>query len=470
MGNLGTETDFFSTHIPNAKDLIKGVFPNYGAKMPLYSALVAFMHFFYKDWFVLGKFISIVSSIGALSIIYKFLYKVLYGKQWVAFASVLLISTNYWFFKYSYEATYDMPFFFLCLLSLFFLFNKGVGNHILLASLFAVLASLMRTNGLFLLPVIIIHILLMRKDNLSLVYRPLLGSMAVFGIIYGAWTLVKYYFTSSLTTTNIRFIIREFYPNPDIQSQITGLFTLITYDFGHFLSFYLGRVLNIIKRDWSELLSWPLSAVIFVGIAFNLRRLKQITHKRIFAVLVANMALSMLLLALFHYEHRYSFAHVYFYPIIGLMLIDQWLETTKFKYKLPLILVIVGLFIFNVGTTPNKVKRDLNSEPTYLHPFANYLREHRQINREVIMARKPHIGYYADLKWVFLKPRIKTMDMLLKRAKEVNASYLLYSVIEAHSHPQFRSLFNPKTQLPHLIPIAYTRYGILYAFHDLLEP
>ena len=99
IGNLATDTNFFWTHVPNAKDLSRWVFPDYGAKMPLYSALLAFARLFYSDWFALGKLISMLGSIGVLYIIYRFLDRTLQCKRWISVASVLLISANYYFFR-----------------------------------------------------------------------------------------------------------------------------------------------------------------------------------------------------------------------------------------------------------------------------------------------------------------------------------------------------------------------------------
>jgi hypothetical protein len=74
---------------------------------------------------------------------------------------------------------------------------------------------------------------------------------------------------------------------------------------------------------------------------------------------------------------------------------------------------------------------------------------------EIIVARKPHIAYYLDMK-MQLFPYVDTYEELVAEMRKVNASYLYFGLMEAGMRPQFQHLLDPRKAPPELKPLTYT--------------
>jgi len=74
---------------------------------------------------------------------------------------------------------------------------------------------------------------------------------------------------------------------------------------------------------------------------------------------------------------------------------------------------------------------------------------------KVVIARKPHIAYYLDMK-LEMFPYVESYDQLVAEMRRSKASYLYFSLMEAGMRPQFQNLLNPRTAPKELRPLTYT--------------
>lgn len=150
IGDYGVETDFYEGMVYEAKEFLKGNLIIEGYKGPLYPIVLGILGFLFGDFFKVGVVLCVISAGVFLYFSFKILHKI-FGFD-VAFGSVLLILSNSIFIQYSYSAGTDLFFCALAIISIYFLVkgDRLKNSYIFLSGIFASLAFLTRTNGLFL--------------------------------------------------------------------------------------------------------------------------------------------------------------------------------------------------------------------------------------------------------------------------------------------------------------------------------
>ncbi|MBI1796377.1 MAG: glycosyltransferase family 39 protein [Candidatus Eisenbacteria bacterium] len=134
--------------------------------------------------------------------------------------------------------------------------------------------------------------------------------------------------------------------------------------------------------------------------------------------------------------------------------------------------VAVGLLLVSAIAMRSEARARYADEPYEIHAAAETLRRLAPHGGR-IMARKPHIAYFAGMDFVPL-PQVDTFLDLYAAARETHADYLFYSGLEAHLRSQFWLLDLPNLAVPGLERVeerAYTptRYYVLYRFTPALS-
>ena len=82
---------------------------------------------------------------------------------------------------------------------------------------------------------------------------------------------------------------------------------------------------------------------------------------------------------------------------------------------------------------------------------------------KAIVARKPQIAYYLDMKFIPF-PYVGTIEELVSESKKAGAHYLYYSGIEAGMRPQFRYLLDSRNAPKGFKPVVqiYNPPAVLY--------
>ena len=152
IGNYGVESDFYRSYVPQAKQFLNGNLVLDQNRGPLYQIVLAFTALlFNNNFFSAGKFINIFFAGITLIFIFKIIDSIINKKA--AYLTVLLVSVNFQFMKYSYEAGTDMIFFALDAASIYYILkNKDLNSKdFMIAGIFSGLSYLTRYTAISLI-------------------------------------------------------------------------------------------------------------------------------------------------------------------------------------------------------------------------------------------------------------------------------------------------------------------------------
>lgn len=461
IGNFQSETDFYWRHVPNAQDLIRGVFPDYGNKMPFYSFVLAFVNSAVGDWFTAGRLISFLASAAALSFIAGTVLYLTGRRWWAALAAVVLVSSNHLFFQQGYQVGRDMLLTMLCMATLYSCLKAQTRQTLMVAAVLAALASLTRLNGLVLFPVVVFRAGQLAAWRLPRWMHFVWPALLVGGGIFIAWPVVKYCVTGSgalIIGKTVDGMLETI--DGTAVSVKSGLFNVVIT----LIAKWMQRLLFMMHQDVSVVIGFPLalaSVLTLIVAAIKLQNRELGSNVAIIGLFVAG---SIGMLALYHYEDRYSMPYVYWLPLIATVCASLYLCKSQLRVvRIGLHVVVVALVAFNVVTTFRYVEKGLKSEPRYLLPFAAYLKENA-IPGDLVLAYKPHVHVGSSALWRRLpEDEIHMPEDMAHLAREADATYLLFSDVEMNAYPDAGNLLSAKsTYISGLTPVITTEHGVLY--------
>ncbi len=210
---------------------------------------------------------------------------------------------------------------------------------------------------------------------------------------------------------------------------------------------------NLSFPVYQLVLAIPLFFVI-TGLFFLLKDTRQkkdrLAQKRI-AFLLLNL-LGYLLLGLVGFHRRY---YLFLFPLVFTLIIYPFVifpvKTRLYRLVFNWLFIIHLVFVLSAAAYI-ETKLILVSEPKYLLEIADFLKT-SSLPNETIIVRKPQLAYLANLKAEF--PLATSANEYLDEAKEINASYIVYSDYEATLWKGLESLRNPKI-LPNKFKLIYT--------------
>ncbi len=115
--------------------------------------------------------------------------------------------------------------------------------------------------------------------------------------------------------------------------------------------------------------------------------------------------------------------------------------------------VAVGLLVLSAAAAIGGARGILADPPDEARVAGELLRVLGQPGDRV-MARKPHVAYFAGMEYVPV-PDAETFTDFLAQARKSRADYLFVSPIEIGLHPQLSVLADPGVRLPGLLPLAH---------------
>jgi hypothetical protein len=140
------------------------------------------------------------------------------------------------------------------------------------------------------------------------------------------------------------------------------------------------------------------------------------------------MSLGLISFGIRHYFVLIPFTCV----LIAYFFLSEKILEISGKLKIFIWFLVTILTLFLIKDSFKETKKLLNSEPKYLLEAANFLKS-RSSPDDIIISRKPHIAYLSGLKREFL-PEYSAQDYY-KKAKEINARYIVYSDLENELWP-----------------------------------
>ncbi len=457
MGGYAVETDFYGAFAPGAEALLQGrveLDPGYG---PGYEIVLIAFYWITGDMFAAGKIISILSAVWMCWIVYKLIKKVFDSR--LAFFTILPLA--FVILPWAVVASTDVFFAGLAAASLYLLIKdqKIEFKHLMGSGLLTGFIYITRPNGAALFPAVAVILLLINPDHLPLAKR--VKSFAIF-FGFAALIMIPWLATNQLVNENAfhsdshLIIASHFYSRPGVTNaedmakmsgQFSSLADVVFYDFKHFVLHYFGNLYRHFRDVLLHSITLPAGLFVLPGWLLLFRRLNKWQM-----AFISFPLFGFLLLCLVHYEPRYYlfiiaffvFGTAYFFfgepnpspKFRSLEFGEGWQGVEWYRF---LNFGVYAAAIVMLGfASVKELKAVVTTEPLELQLAAQTLKQHVQ-KGEIIIARKPHLGYLSGLKTIYF-PEAQTVDELIAFAKARNAKYLLYGEIESARRPQLQSL------------------------------
>lgn len=470
VGGLGVETDFYAELYPQARQLVEGDFSplNYGAKGPVYSFLLAGTWVFVRDFFQAGLVLNLLAAAGFLIALF-FLVRRVFNSLTAAVA-LPAVALNPLFLNYSYQAGSDMPFLLLCALSLLFLFRDGGKRDLALSALFGLLAFLTRYNGAFIAAGAMLFFALSggswkdRRNRAGL----WLGVFLAAGL---PWFISNWIATGSpVKNDNYVNVMMEFYAlgkgagyenwTDALPKQFTGMADIFFYDPVYFVRHLTANIGTHFIRDLGELTGWVTGVFVVLGMAL----LTFIRPVRVRLLYFAFGMFYFLILALVFYNTRFSLFLLTMYLPLAVWPLTVRITPRYMQHAFRfLLMVFVGMTLAGAVKNSGLVYAEIRQSPTFLRDLGTELARIEPDHAQKIMARKPHVAYYAGLTPAMFPEKPRTVEELIVHSREQGIRYILYTAIEAQVRPNFQPVFldlnSPK---PGLKLVYYNRFGVIY--------
>jgi 4-amino-4-deoxy-L-arabinose transferase-like glycosyltransferase len=486
IGTYWTETDFYHLYLPDAKRIAAGQFPENPYQGPGFPALVAIVTKVTGDWFVAGKWISVVCATLVVALSF-FLFSRLFG-FWAGVAAAALVPVSAQFVQFAISATTDILFLFLALASLVALLDEKLPRSLRVstAGVVAGLAYLVRYNGLFLVMTALIGILLLNLFEEA--WRGRIKASVLFLALFIAttspWLVVNYrYRGSPIYNTNYLNMATEFYPelvdwktNQDgtrtLESVFRSFSDVLRYDPVRILRHYPANLYASLRDSLSTDLVATLTgwfALVGAGLFISEKR-----KKAGLTVLIAT-GLYLLLMALNHWETRYYFFVMVVYcgfaayalRVLFHLLRKHLPMVPRMVVVLPLAL-FAGMWVRSLAMARSDISVFLANHPMEVVAACDYLRA-QGVHGARIVARKPHLAAICDQEWVFF-PAAKSLDELRAWLMENKADYVVVSSVEVKRRKELAALRSPETAPYWLEAVWETKDPLLILYQVRMNP
>lgn len=453
MGGYDVETDFYGSYAIEAKHILEG--KSYGDPFhgPGYPCVLALGSLLFHDMFLTGKIISIISGLLFVIFTYKVIKNIFNSR--IAFFTILILLIN--ILPYPVVVGTDIFFAFIVTLSIYFIFkNHRLSNlNLILGGLVAGYAYLTRYDAIFLILSFVFSICLINPEKISWRqrFKNVFIFCSAFFIVVLPWLIITYirhgnplfnltYLNMASNFYDIRGVSTSESLNAASEKfgsfQDVFFYDPIRFIIGVINNAYYGHFQNILFK----VLRFPLYLLIVPGtiIFFQKSNKNQLSY---FTIPVFGF----LFLSLSIFHERYYLPFLPFFIFLSLYFIfyckDSFEKNNTLIKKLLSFssLSLVTILLFLLPASFEETKKYISTEPTELFEISQILREKANPS-DVIIARKPHLGYMSQVKSIYF-PEVSSLDELLKYAKENKATFLLYSNIETELRPQVKILLEP---------------------------
>jgi tetratricopeptide (TPR) repeat protein len=463
----GVETDLLGDSIPAARGLRHGhITPgSFVLRGPGYPILLAGASWLAGgDEFLAARLLNTVAA-GAVAASAYLLFRAFLGSL-VGLAVVAALVTTPVFVSAAIEAGTDLPALALGLVATWLATRKGGWRTSAGVGLLAGFAYLTRYNMVFLAPAAIASLLMARAEP-----RRLMACVAGFALPVGGWALAHLAMTGhpprDLNFVNLAYEVYGQGIGHDrfrvqAETEFHSYFDVLLHDPARSA---LHVVRNIATRwlvDAHELMPIWIGALAVPGMVITWWR------RPGWPAVTVHVVLAYLVLTLIFYTPRYFIYLLPFYlsGTFGLLLRAQVAavsDPTKSGGGLPRRvrltgpLVAIALIVVSAVTSIGETRRVLADPPEETRVAGELLRGLGRRGQRV-MARKPHVAFFAAMDYVAI-PYAEAFTDFLTAARSSGADFLFISEMEVRQHPQLSVLADSGVSLPGLVPIAHRALG-----------
>ena len=463
------ETDLVGGYVPAAQSLAQGrlAAEHYSYKGPGYPLLLAAVApLCGGDYYLAARLLSVAAA-GAAAWLAFLVVRSFAGVS-VALLMLAGLLANPTFLRYAIEAGTDTPALALALLSTYGVLRAPAPGWLLGAGFAAGFAIVTRYNAAFLLPAAA-AVLLWR----SVPWRMAAGYAAGVLLPLGIWLGVNAQLTGDpLRNDNYISIAYELYGRDlpldrfgaEIGWRFQSLRDVLLFD-------PLRAVLRILWNlgahfvsDLHDLLPIWIGVLAGPGLWLGFRRPD-------WRPAALHFGLCALVLAPVFYASRFSLYLLPFYLAGAAVLFLQlpaWVGRVVSRAPkgrgLSAGVPALGMALVLVSgvAAVSQLREQLSTAPHETRDFGRLLAD-RGVAGERVMARKPHVAYFAGMNHVPMGVPSTIID-LIAEAHQAKAAYLLYSPIERILRPEFAVLSDSAVALPGLEQVAYRSWGSQNAY------
>lgn len=463
IGDMMTETDFYGAYAEGARLVQQGVLDpsRYGVIGPGYEVALGLFGFIVRDLFLAAELLSLLATCASV-LLWFYIVRRLAGAR-VALATCLFIATNAFLIRYGYSATTDALALLLQSLALWFLLVRPGTRSLMAAGAIAALAFLTRYNGIYLLPAGVLIVLLGGAAEAPASWkqriRPALVYAGMFLLPVVPWVLYSLARGGSMSFELHHNIAFEVFARPQgivwddyqklMQPEFNSLWDVIARDPGAVVSRMLFNLGDHLRLDARDLLGWPVAICSLIGLGFAVY---SGAWRRLWPLAIAAGLLFLTLVPVFH-SSRYSLSLLPLYATLagacfGLPLFALAFGRDRRVWLKALVIVVP--VVLTVRAAYAQLSATFYSLPLEILEAAEVLKSEKAEGDKVI-ARKGHIGYYAELPVVPF-PFVDRIEDLAAYAKEQDARWLYASWVEVFTRARFWFLLDTTATVPGLTP------------------
>lgn len=483
VGDYGVETDFYWSYVPQARHILEGAIPIEDFHGPIYPIVLALISLVTKDLFHAGVVLSTLAAAVSLFLIFEILKKLF--RSDIALVGTLIVAVNTTFVQYSYTAGTDMLFMAFVTASTFFLLREEQmkGFNIVVAAILAGIAYLTRYNGIFAAVAAPLAIVLANPFQLPMRERLRASALflAVFLLVIAPWGIYclveKGSFFYNRNYLNIAYemfakgkMSWDQYWSVEAQ-KFTSLTKVIFADPGLFIATMVRNVIEHLLGDLGKLVGWHVGVFSILGIALFIR---EKPNPRVLTYSILSVCFFGVLLLVF-YGERFSLYLLPLYVALALKALT-WTQLSQYRFWNRIHiggLVAVIALGWSAANSYQFNSLNIDSGPKEVVSIAQWFEKNMPHAERggIIIARKPHIAYYLDMK-MQLFPYVNSYEELLTEMRNVKASYLYFGLMEAGMRPQFQYLLDPRNAPRELKPLTFTAYppAVLYRVELTVKP
>lgn len=509
IGDTGVETDFYGEMAVAARELWQGEFAvaNYPYKGPVYSFVLISFYSLIREWYRSGVVLNIVFAAAGLVVLYRFIHR-LFNRP-VALFTMISVSLVSEFFLVAHKASSDMLFFFLGILVMERVITERLSwARLCWAGVLSALAFLTRYIGAFLPAATVVTVLLVNPSRITFKRRIsyTLLYLCIFAIACAPWFAASYRETGTLLSTrNIENVAREFYGDRDMPEEgFSSLGEVVSNDPPYFVTHYLSNVPGHFWSDMTGTLGIAAGILVMLGLL------------RLFVVPPSRTQTQFLLFALFYFLplcaifhlKRFSIPLVPVYYVLGLSVLfgstataltslGNWLRLAfspqvrfvrgvwdariggggssrhgfSARYAVSAVLIAV-LVTLQVARIVRNERTYYARRPLFVLPAARFLkRTPHRTRREgtpILMARKPHIAFYAGLRFQYYPDGFFNSQHFLSFAIGRDVDFIVVGSLEMEHYPDAGYLWNLDVT-PGIDKIYETDVIAIYAVDEWLD-
>jgi tetratricopeptide (TPR) repeat protein len=455
----GVETDLLTDSIPAARGMRAGKllaehleFRGIG-----YPMLLALGGALVRDDFLAARILDVLAAIGAGAGVYLLARRVVgAGLGVLVMVGVLLDPA---FVMAAVECGTDLPGLALAIGSTVLLLSLSSDRARFGAGLLAAVAFVTRYNNAFLFVAAGIVLLIRRASR-----REIVGYVAGAAIPLGAWIVAGLAMGASpFHNRNYINVAYEMYGRGAGFEEFVGqssdrfrsLADVARFDPARFFSRLGANVATRWLRDARDLLPLWLGVLAMPGLVLGRSRDRDVLRDA-----RVHFLLCYLLLAPVFYAPRFALYLLPFYMIgAALLAVTAWpfgrpAPATWTRVRMALFAVLVSVSIVPAWM---RVRTALGEAPREVREAGRVLRTMGRPGDRVV-ARKPHVAYFADMDFVAM-PIAYDLTDLVRTAQRNHARFLFFSAIERSMRPQFAVLGDSAVTLPGLAPVGYRTLG-----------